>query len=176
MALHMLLPHLSPGPAAHRPVQISPSIAVTQCSHAACTRNKSSHLMPSGISPFTPFAASAVSNTAFVGSNEEYQETFPLRLEAVAIFSVAGFILTGAMFLWPDYIWPYLCSECQKLGKWREWSTWRDYAEHTLREFVLSNAFGAVMKAAMVHLSLEHLEHPRQVFDQLFQSLCNGDA
>ena len=106
-------PGLTAQPAARR------SIPVTQCSHAAGVRYKSAHLMPAGLSPFAPFAASAVSNAAVDSSSEEYLEDSWCQTEAVATIFSAGLLLPVCMYeVWPcvapaiglvlTKIWPHL--------------------------------------------------------------------
>ena len=89
--LHLQWLQLKAWPASRRNIQISPHIPVTQCSHAVHAR-KPTHSMPAGVSPFAPFAASVVSNTAAVGSSEEDQGELQQQLMAVMmiLFAVAA--------------------------------------------------------------------------------------
>ena len=151
---------------------------VTQSSRAAFARNKPAYWMRSGVGPFAPFAASAVSNTAFAGSNEEYQEEKWYRLEPVATILTFGFLLPAVMTSWPAIIWPYLCRQCQELldgmTEWAKWSTWRILFVAKLHKVLLSKASRKLKEVAMEimhkHLTPEQRELWRQTLGQLFQS------
>ena len=96
---HLLWLQLKAWPAARRNIQISPHIPVTQCSHAVHAR-KPAHSMPAGVSPFAPFAASVVSNTAAVGSEED-QEELQQQLMATVVMMILFAVAAAMTFVSP---------------------------------------------------------------------------